>query len=358
MPETSYGQVELLTEQLPFRCMGGDICGGVYTPLPPKGPDPPVSVAAHRLPAYLQIYVQEMQEDPSYTLAKDFPPIEAHKISTYVETATLREALLDFMLESLHHGRPSLTHHLMGLKECATTLQPSLVFPRDMRGYDETCLSAIMKQLGRDGLCWKVNARGHTCHIHHDPHSHEPCLISHYPPTHPSITYPTRTLPWPKELWSCCIASPHRRSRRHRPATVLVFWSTFGTSLQVKTVPPACPPSTTFLRCSVIIGIPTLYDLVLTPLPPLLHPQVLEPRLGGGHFGPRLLGQSAEWMYVSVPPTGPPEPQESISPLCHGGHPRLLCMGAQAPGTRSARVHAHEQHIESAAVLQCAPPSY
>jgi hypothetical protein len=156
MPETLYGQVELLTEQLPFRCMGGDICGGVYTPLPPKGPDPPVSVAAHRLPAYLQIYVQEMQEDPSYTLAKDFPPIEAHKISTYVETATLREALLDFMLESMHHGRPSLTHHLMGLKECATTLQPTLVFPRDMRGYDETCLSAIMKQLGRDGLCWKV----------------------------------------------------------------------------------------------------------------------------------------------------------------------------------------------------------
>ena len=192
----------------------------------------------------------------------------------------------------------------------------------------------------------------------HTPRSSCTRAVSNSPPSihpsiHPSITHPTRTLPWPKEPWSCCIASPHRRSRRRRPATGLVFWSTFGTSLQVRTGPRACPLSTTFLRCSVIIGIPALSDLILTPTPPTTttHLQGLESRHGGGHFGPRFLGQFAKRMYVSVPPTGPPEPQEPVSPLCHGGHPRLLCVGAQALGTRGARVYAHEQHIQSPAVL-------
>jgi hypothetical protein len=106
----------------------------------------------------------------------------------------------------------------------------------------------------------------------HTPRSSFARAVSNSPPPihpsiHLSITHPTRTLPWPKEPWSCYIASPHRRSRRRRPATVSVFWSTFGTSLQVRTAPPACQPSTIFLRCSVIIGKPTHSDLVLTPTP-------------------------------------------------------------------------------------------
>ena len=161
-PESHYDQVELFTDSLLYRTLGGDICGGIYTPLPPRGPDPPLSLPAHVLPAYLYNYVLECEEDETYTLSRHMNAFEATQVATYTSGNTLRQTVLNFILSSFSPHRASLSHYLCGMHENHTSVYTQLTLPNDWLGYEKTCLGAIMKELGRNGLCWKHPAMGKT----------------------------------------------------------------------------------------------------------------------------------------------------------------------------------------------------